>query len=450
MKRCFLGLLALILVLAVAANAASAASTPSQTCSAPTLPSTGATVDTSQCYLPGALSGTPVCSAGCSLAVSACPLGSLGSIYSCVSSSEAACSAAQAIATPTNAIAISLLALTVSFDVVAVAYMLSKIFPHTGIKEWISKEYWEITKSAMLIISIYAIISILGNIALLVAGSSIPAPGTGLTTCNSGTCGLVAGACAYLSTENTYLEGTFSYLIGLSEGIGALQSVKVTAFFPIEAIYVVFKSGFTVPVYTNNMLGTSVPGIAESQSLINDVFNILAFPLAFIIGAQLAVLPVLFVLGLAFLIPLGLILRAFPFVRGIGGTFIAVGIGVALIYPALLVLLNAPITSALQGTALAAPPQSPQVGNGIIATLAGIVFSIMGGSASAGIGTALDSINTIYPAINGILYYSTYLMLQLFLFILDITIAFPLVDNIARMLGSSGIRLSIAGKIKLV
>jgi hypothetical protein len=445
MKQCFLCLLALILVLAVAANSVSAASTTPQTCGAPTVSSTGATVDTSQCYQPGALGGVPICSAGCSPSTTACPLGELGSIYSCVQSSDAACSAAQAIASPTNAIAVSLLALTVSFDAVAIAFMLSRIFPHTGIKEWINKEYWEIAKSAMLIISIYAIISMLGNVAVIVAGTTVSSGPT--ATCTSGACGLVSGACTYLSTENTYMGATLGYLMGLSEGIGALQSVIVSAFTPIPLVYTTFKSGFSVPIYQNNMLGTSVPGIGESQSMLNDVLNILAFPLAFIIGAQLAVIPVLFVLGLAFLIPLGLILRAFPFVRGVGGTFIAIGIGISLVYPALLVLLNAPITSALQGTAF------PSVGgancSGLLCSLSGVVFSLLGGNTGVGIGTALDSINTIYPAMNGILYYSMYLMLQLFLFILDLTIAYPLVDNIARMLGSPGVRLSIAGKIKL-
>lgn len=448
------------------------------------------------------------------------------------------CLVVASVASPVDAIALSLLALTVSFDVIAIAYILSKIFPHTGLREWINKEYWEIAKTAMLIISIYAILSIVGNIAPLItglpstatgtavvagssaaastqagtgstegggfgggqgfgsggttgssAGSSFGGGGTGgggsptgsgfgggqgfgsggattggfgggqgfggegggstTTTCTTGACGLITGACTYLNTEKDYLATSLQYLMSLSEGLGVLKMTTISAYLPIPLPFVGLKTGFVMPLYQNTLLETTVPGIAELQSVLNDVLNILATPLAFLISAQLALIPILFFIGLAFLIPFGLMLRAFPFVRGVGGTLIAVGIGVSLVYPSLLVLFNAPVTYMLQGQAITTFPQISCAGSWIICGIAGVVFSIFSTlPALTGLGDAFQGLYTIYPALSNILYYSAYLMLQLVLFALDLTIGYPLVDSIARALGGS-IRLQISGKIKL-
>jgi hypothetical protein len=349
--------------------------------------------------------------------------------------------------------ALALLALTVSFDVVAVGYILGKVFPSRGITEWLSTEYWEIAKTAMLIVGIYAVLSLMGNLASLVAPPAAAAQASNALASNSlsfaGVTGLVNGGCAYLSNENTFAGSTLSYLFGLSIGIGVIKysTVGMQIPIPIPAPWpLVYQSGFTMSIYWNNMLEGSTP-TPLYQSMLSDLLTLVVMPVTYLIEAQLVLLPILFALGLGALIPLGLLFRAFPFVRGIGGTLIAIGIGLSLIYPATLALLNSPVTVALQGSAVMTPPQAQCQGPWVVCGLAGIVFSTFQGM--RGWGDAVMAMTTIYPALNSMLYYTMYMMLQLLLFILDLMIVYPFTDNIAKMLGGT-IRLNIGGRLKLV
>ncbi|MEM3820582.1 MAG: hypothetical protein QXM58_02495, partial [Candidatus Micrarchaeaceae archaeon] len=61
----------------------------------------------------------------------------------------------------------------------------------------------------------------------------------------------------------------------------------------------------------------------------------------------------------------------------------------------------------------------------------------------------LASFGTIYPALNGIMYYTLFSLVQFVLFVVDLLIAYPLVDSIAKQLGGT-IRFSLSGKFKLV
>ncbi len=76
-------------------------------------------------------------------------------------------------AVPAGAVAVALLALTFSFDVVALGYIISKIFPQTGINEWLPNEYWEIAKSAILIVSIYALLAFATNVSTSLIPTSL-------------------------------------------------------------------------------------------------------------------------------------------------------------------------------------------------------------------------------------------------------------------------------------
>jgi len=135
-----------------------------------------------------------------------------------------------------------------------------------------------------------------------------------------------------------------------------------------------------------------------------------------------------------------LVMRALPFIRGIGGSLIAIGLAITVIYPSLLILMNYPITQMLQ-TNVYNPPSSCSS-----SILCGAISAVLSYFSEAGV--ALSSFNSIFPALNGILAYNTYLVLQFVLFILDLGITYSLANNIARMLGGE-IRLGIGGKLKL-
>jgi hypothetical protein len=343
------------------------------------------------------------------------------------------------VAVPQGAISVALLALTVSLDIVAIGYVLSKIFPQTGIGDWLKGEYWEIFKSAMLIVSIFAIITLITNVShLLVPSVSTPCSNSAIP--QSDNYALVNEACGYLSGVNTYLGTTLNYLLGLSATFGALDSLSIGAYLPIPLPYVGFYFGYILKPYQNSLLEGSA---GQLQAILSDAISLIAFPVAVIIELQISALPFLYVAGLVVLIPMGLVMRALPFIRGIGGSLIAIGLAIAVIYPSLLILMNYPITQMLQ-TNVYNPLPSCDVP--ILCNVISAVLSYFSGVVAAGV--ALASFNSIFPALNGILAYNTYLVLQFVLFILDLGITYSLANNIARMLGGE-IRLSIGGKLKL-
>lgn len=348
---------------------------------------------------------------------------------------------------------VCLLALIINAFVVSLGFMIGQIFPSSGIRDWIRMEFWEMAKSAMLIVGIVAIVTFMSNVAYALAPSSIV--GSGATTYQNQIGGLASGACAYLSyVETGGIQSTLSYMVGLSAEIGAFRNLQVGAYFPIPPLPVspvIFDFGFTYNPYVNNMLASELV-TGQYESLLNDIDLLVTFPMALLFEAQSALLPILVSIGLAILIPIGLIMRSFPFIRGIGGTLIAIGIGAAIIYPSLLVLLNYPVTKALQFGSLTSSGTC-SLGNflicGAMNTISGLLLGpVLGDSAArSGIYDGLASFQSIYPALNGIIYYNFYLVLQLVLFIADILIAYPLIDGIARMLGGT-IRLSLGGKLR--
>ena len=362
-----------------------------------------------------------------------------------------------------DVLSICLLALIINAFVVALGYMIGQIFPSTGIREWIRMEFWEMAKSALIIVGIVAIVTIMSNIAYAIVpvvsqtGSGNPlggGTGTGAVGYASQIGGLVNGACSYLSyVEGGGIQNTLSYMIGLSATIGAFKSLSLGAYLPIPPLPVspvIFMFGFVYSPYVNNMLASEI-ATAQYESLQNDILVILTFPMALLFEVQSALLPIVVSIGLVILIPVGLIMRSFPFIRGIGGTLIAIGIGAAIIYPSLLVLLNYPVTQSLSFGALSSSGTC-SFGNIFICGAWNVVSAMILGplsdvSARSGVSDGLNSLQSIYPALNGIFYYNFYLVLQLLLFILDTIIAFPLIDGIARMLGGT-IRLSLGGKLR--
>lgn len=338
-----------------------------------------------------------------------------------------------------GSVSVALLALIVSFNVIAIGYIIGKIIPGTKISEWVRSEFWEVAKSGMLIAGIYGVIILIGNVSTTLSGVAITPGQNGLST-------LVNSACAYLSSEQVNIGNSLNYLFGLSGSLGMLRNAIVGAYFPYPPLPLpipLVEFGFTAAIYKNGML--SPAGGPSWVSMLSDMINLIAVPVALLIAIQLNILPLLFALGIAMLIPIGIVFRSFPFVRAIGGALVAIGIGVALIYPSVLVLFNWPITSALQMSGLIGSGGSCS-GNWFICGLLGVLTTLESGLTSAGTGVA--SLTSIYPALNGILYWGSYLILQFVLFILDLAITYSLSENIANALGGT-IRLELGGKLSL-
>ncbi len=370
-----------------------------------------------------------------------------------------------------NAVAMALLALTISFDVVAIGYMISRLFPHLGIRNWLQGEYWEIGKSALIIISIYAIIIFIGNLANAISPSPQTVGAGAPGVANLGY--LINGAEGYLCSVNANVVNIWGLLGQMASGTGFWSTLQVSFYVPsptdlLTTIAIGINFGVLFLPFGNWALQTGNFHIAFFGSIINDLSNFIMFPYTSMEIGVITLLPALAYIGLAFFIPIGLVFRALPFVRGIGGTLLAIGVAMAVVFPAVLVLFNYPVTQALDSAlplqqpsaVVSGPLTCPTIGGGVFGT---VVTTVLGtgcaliNSAIGTIGNVADSIGSssavfstkaIYHYMNQILQYGLYLIVQLLLLAIDIIIIYPIVDNIARVFGGS-IKLSLGGKLRL-
>ncbi len=372
----------------------------------------------------------------------------------------------------TVGISLALLALTISFDVVAIAYMINKLFPHVGVKNWLQNEYWELAKSAIIIAFLYGTITFVGNLTYHIMPvsdliSTPNDPGFG----NIGM--LVAGSETYLCNVNTNLTNVWGQIGTMAEGTGVWASLQVGLYIPIPTPWFFgFFDKISFLPFANWMLQTGNFMIAWYGSIINDLVNFILFPWTTLTVALIELLPSLAYVGLTFFIPMGLIFRALPFVRGIGGTLIAIGIAMCIVLPATLVLFNFPVTNMLaQAMPIAFPPPHSLIGEitsvchigGTTGHLICAGFAVffpavpaVGGAVNllATFGSdvyhaySVFSLDAIYIYMNNIMKYGIYVIIQMLLFVIDLIVMYPIVDTIAKSMGGT-IRLSLGEKLKL-
>ncbi|MDE1845680.1 MAG: hypothetical protein KGH53_00125 [Candidatus Micrarchaeota archaeon] len=224
-----------------------------------------------------------------------------------------------------------------------------------------------------------------------------------------------------------------SYLIGLSGGIGFLQSLSVGYYLPIPTPGISFTLGTSFNPYKNTMLLHNIGDSKTYENLINDVIGLIILPTYTIIGMEYYLLPMFVFAGLAFLIPMGIIFRSMPFLRGIGGTLFGIGIGISVILPTTLLIVNLPVTSMVTPYLVSTASSSGSVQPLFGLTPANLPFFTGG----AGAVDAFASFSNIFPALNGIVQFSIFCVVQFMLFILDLMITFPLVEAIAKSLGGT-------------
>jgi hypothetical protein len=260
----------------------------------------------------------------------------------------------------------------------------------------------------------------------------------------------------------------------LELGYGLLNSITITySGFPIPPVPLppplfwvpVFKSGAAFTLLKNDFLNV-LTAPSSPPTLMTDIITVIYFPVVNLYTVQITLLPFLIWIGMVVLIPLGLVLRALPLVRGLGGTLVALGLLFALIWPSILVLFNAPITNyfynVLNLQSVTSSAACTSFGSSIFAPICtglSSLFNVFGGfltpatntvsTAVASEAISLSTLFSIYPALNYILSWTIYpIFLLFFLLIFDLLIAYTITDNIARLLGGS-VRLSI-GKLKLI
>lgn len=355
-------------------------------------------------------------------------------------------------------IGLSLIALIISLDFIALAFIISKAVPASGIKGWISTEYTEVIKSAIIIAAIFFSLSIVSSISAILSGQ----PGGG--TIGTNVFSVANSANSYLCTASSNMGSDMDTLFTMGYAVGFMKGIEITNTASIGAagitvlLYAIlpenlligglaFGSGSHFFPYVNDMVEATA-GAGQYQSILNDVLRFMIMPTFYLISFETVFMQILVPISLVLLIPVGLILRALPVTRSLGGSFIAIGIGLAIIYPATITLFNAPISAAL-GTPNfdfnAMQPQSIQSAQGTgyfydiveeIAKLSSYLNDFLTARGSAVI-TGFESFTEIYPALNFIIATSYYSILQFILFVFDFAIVLSLTRGIASYLGGT-------------
>jgi hypothetical protein len=276
-----------------------------------------------------------------------------------------------------SAIPLAAIGILISLLLGSVAYMAGQILNYAPLKELYKREVWETIKSGLIIAIIFSSIAIASAIVVGFAGNSAVLPGQGQSASSAITSNLGAlyttAQTSYLMPQLTNTYAAFGGLLGFSLGAGILRTLSFAYWVPIPipiptaAGFIVIQSGarfsplqstyFAPPYISPDLLSQlSNPSLSSPNSFIS-IASITTITLMIIFQFQYDLIYVIAAVGLGVFIPIGIILRAMPFVRGIGGTMIAIGIGLAIIYPALLVGFNMPITNYMYS--VTAPPTTP-------------------------------------------------------------------------------------------
>ncbi len=389
--------------------------------------------------------------------------------------------------------------LLVSFYVVTLAFLMGEVLNIQSLKGWYKNELWEAVKSVALVIIIFAVIFIAGAFVPTIWPSSVSNNPTGI-------CPPVAGSSSYypclsalynfveyyyLNPQLEVMNASYNNMIGISTGVSFVKSIKQMVYLPIpilscstEACLPLLDWGSINFGADYNWFGSNLLDVdpAKPPSFVKDMLSVLVFPMLAVMAVLDFIVPTLMFIGLGIFLPLGLMLRAVPLLRGIGGTLIAVAIGISLVFPILLMAVNFPISTFIYSTfdsfqlAIQSNFQCFQPGIDsllcpVISALdpyEGIFYGMPGGPAQLPDGTTILPFTqtniafssgfyaganaffngSIYGVLNSMFFYGGAAISQFILLVVDLIIGIVITGNVARMLGGS-LRLRIGSKLKL-
>ena len=365
-----------------------------------------------------------------------------------------------------SAIPVALIGILLSIMLIAVAYMLGEVFNISNLKGWYKGELWEVAKSVAIIVIIFAVLVIMSGIAATLYGLPYS---TSLTGNQVSASGIVLNNLVgvYTSTMNDYIIPQYSIvnnalngMVGLSLAVGALKSFTYSLYFPIPIPFTgSLDFGSAGSIYKSSVIESIAA--APNLSFVVDIISLIIIPIEILFSLLSAYFIDIVAIGLSVFLPIGIVLRAIPFLRGIGGTMIGIGIMISLIFPSLLLLFNIPVSSLMVGpTPTAQPAYSCSSSNYVYCLILNFIsattntvlgaIQAMGYSftgAEYGLATFFSSPPSIFPALNYITGEVEQVILQFILLILDIIVTITIGNSIAKMLGGR-VRLGI-GKFKV-
>ncbi len=377
-----------------------------------------------------------------------------------------------------------------SFAMVGIAYMLGEVLNLSGLKNWYQGELWESTKTIMIVVIIFAALILLSGIGDALAGPYVPTglPAASFSQVTGGTSissvitnnlqGLYGADEAYLKNGTTYLNNAFGSLLGAAMGIDFLKSVTFSLWLPLPifppVIQVSVDEGSTGNIFYSSIIDSQFT--SPSYSMLGAAARLVVVPTLIIMELQYGTVTTshpnglfftIVMLGLGLFIPFGIVMRALPFLRGLGGTMLAIGIGLSIVYPTLLVAINLPVTDMVLGQAVFATSpqaQSPcsagllcfliqpiqQAFSGISTTANSLVsFGSGFGSATGTVFGGFDIPSSVYPVANLVTTNILVALLQFILFIIDLIVGYTIIRDVAALMGGS-VRLSLGRRMSLV
>jgi hypothetical protein len=360
----------------------------------------------------------------------------------------------------------SLLALLFTFSFLGMIYAIGELSNSSSIKAFVKTEYFEAIKGAILLVGIISIVSTLNSLILPLTGEK----------------DLVNGACSkalYILRGNqnepgieNILQEVFNYAFYL--GILAPFSFNFGVGFGVGPFRINdFTTGSFMP---SSIIEWAYP--PTKFTLMNFIVNDVVYGIenSFIMSiARLVILNLTPVFVFQFLFPVGLFLRCFPILRKIGGFFIALGIGLLVIYPSLVLFIDYPfmrsIINAVYPTSSQLSLISSSRGSGfkseytipvlnikidfisLIATFLTLIFSLIpgiGALVGALVGApvtlflvAVPSINSLYLPLNLFLSAAAANIGQMVIVFIDLLIMYTLLLDLSNIIGG---KFTIAGR----
>ncbi len=202
------------------------------------------------------------------------------------------------------------IALTLAYLIVALAYMASKVFQSRHLEEWSKVELHEAFISTIMAASILALVGIFDNILEALGRFGL---GTSIENMSTAAAGMV-GIAMDLVMKIAGMHAYSSLLAWLSYNPSATFDVlgmgKLTSY--VDASPLLFFSYVLDPL---------------------TVLQTVAVGGLFAVIAQYVVLIVIRDTFLTFMVPFGLVLRAFPITRKLGSSLLAIFVGAYIFYP---------------------------------------------------------------------------------------------------------------------
>ncbi len=235
---------------------------------------------------------------------------------------------------------------------------------------------------------------------------------------------------------------------------GALGSLTIRYGITIPVYIVLLSFGFSANFFNNDMFAP-VYIFGSYYSLPTDAYKFLIEPMLILSVTEIQFIGLIIDLGLVLFIPLGIVFRAFPFLRNAGGTLIGIGIGTSLVYPALLLFLNYPLlnfANTLFPTSFYNNINYLTAINNVLEFAEETFITFLSNFASSNfVAAGIDSYASLYTFLNYFLIenYGLYIVILWLSYLIDLIIGYAVTNEITKLLGGS-LSLNITGRVKII